>query len=97
MVVEELRSAGLKPGRWGASEDVEEACEGKGDGTVSGARSVSAKKPPSMCGCRFRLLTSSWIGGDSGALGLGVKKGWNGDAMGVYIVRRRSKKGRGNE
>jgi hypothetical protein len=42
-------------------------------------------------------LTSSWIGGDSGALGLGVKKGWNGDAMGVYIVRRRSKKGRGNE
>ena len=39
----ELRTAGSKPGRWGArfSVDVEVGWKGKGDGTVSWARSVS--------------------------------------------------------
>lgn len=43
MVVEEFRTEGLKPGRWGASSDVEDFSLGNGEGTVSGARSVSMK------------------------------------------------------
>lgn len=42
-MVEELRRAGLKPGRWGARSVVLDVEAGKGVGTVSGARSVSLK------------------------------------------------------
>ena len=50
--------------------------DGNGDGTFSGARSVSAKKPPSMCGSRFRemIMDLRWAGG--GVFGEGVKDGW---------------------
>lgn len=46
-MVEEFRTAGSKPGRLGASSDVEDCSARNGDGTISGARSVSTKKPPS--------------------------------------------------
>lgn len=77
MVVEELRTAGSKPGRFGASSEVEEgeACGGNGEGTRSLARSVSTKKPPSMCGMRLRALIMVRIWGGSGVLGVAVKLG----------------------
>lgn len=76
MVVEELRISGLKPGRWGARLDVDEVLAGNGEGTVSGARSVSMKKPPSMCGWRFSFSTISWIRGSSLRPGEGVNAGF---------------------
>jgi len=57
--VEEFRTAGSKPGRFGANSDVDDGSTGKGEGTVSGARSVSTKKPPSMFGSRLRLAMIS--------------------------------------
>ena len=48
--MEEFRTAGSKPGRCGASSvvPVEWVSSGNGEGTVSVARSVSAKYPPSI-------------------------------------------------
>jgi hypothetical protein len=81
MVVEELRIAGSNPGRWGVNSDVEDFPTGNGEGTISAARSVSAKNPPSIWGWRFKLEISSWICGDSMAFGVGVKLGWKIEAI----------------
>lgn len=50
--------------------------EPNGDGTTSGARSVSAKKPPSMWGSRLSALTTSWICGDESDSVEGLKLGF---------------------
>jgi hypothetical protein len=81
MLVLELRVAGSNPGRWDTREVVVEVVVGKGDGTVSGARSVSAKKPPSMWGRRQSEVMSVWINGDSEALGEAVKAGTKGEVV----------------
>jgi hypothetical protein len=55
MLVLELRSSGTKPGRCGTNSVVVEVVVGNGEETVSEARSVSTKKPPSMWGSRLRF------------------------------------------
>jgi hypothetical protein len=91
MVVEEFRKPGAKPGRCGANCDVDEVELGNGEGTVSGALSVSLKKPPSMCGSSSSALMRDWRAAFSGlseAWKLGVKM----DAMLKEIVCGLSRK-----
>lgn len=40
-----------------------------------GERSVSTKKPPSMCGIRWRVLIKDWIWGESCSVVSALKKG----------------------
>ena len=77
MEVEALRRVGLKPSRAGVVVVVE---RGNGEGMRRGSRSVSEKKPPSMCGRRERAVMRVRV-----EAGSGVPEGGKAGVMAVVV------------